>query len=190
MAGLDDLVAPAPPEKEAWVTFSGPIDQNSLNRIFNTFSVATHSQYTRVHMLFQSGGGIVGDGIALYNFFRTLPIKLRVHNVGTVASIATIAFLGAETRIASKHSAFMIHRTQMAPTPVTSERMAALAHSLELDDHRTMSILKDRLDLSEEQWKVHSAADLWLTSAEAVDSKLATEIGEFSPPLGASLANI
>ena len=47
-----------------------------------------------VHLLFQSNGGTVGDGLCLYNFFRSLPISLTFYNTGSVASVAAIAYLG------------------------------------------------------------------------------------------------
>src|SRR5215217_2667776 len=51
-----------------------------------------------VHMLFQSNGGTVCDGVCLYNFFRSLPISLTLYNTGSVAPVAVVAYLGAHER--------------------------------------------------------------------------------------------
>jgi ATP-dependent protease ClpP protease subunit len=64
------------PSNEAYAVFAGNIDQNSVNRIFNSMAGATNARYTKIHLLFQSTGGVVSDGVCLYNFFRTLPLPL------------------------------------------------------------------------------------------------------------------
>ena len=94
-----------------------------------------NAKVQHVHLLFQSAGGFVGDGIALYNYFKTLPIELTVYNSGAVASIGVIAYLGAKTRNASKYSAFMIHRTQRNPATSTANMLKSLAESAAIDDH-------------------------------------------------------
>jgi len=36
----------------------------------------------------------------------------------------------------------------------------------------------------EDKWAVHGVANIWLSTKEAVESRIAHEIGEFAPPLG------
>jgi ATP-dependent Clp protease protease subunit len=93
-------------------------------------------------LLFQSNGGLVGDGICLHNFFRALPIELTLYNVGSIASIAVTAYLGAKHRKASAYAAFMLHRTYASPQAATSDRLHAIAQSVSLDDERTEAILR------------------------------------------------
>src|SRR5688572_8707271 len=90
----------------AWGAFVGFINQDALARVFKALSPAISNGVSHIHLLFQSAGGTVGDGIALYNYFRSLPVGLTLYNVGSVASIAAIAFLGARRRIATPHSTF------------------------------------------------------------------------------------
>lgn len=100
----------------------------------NGINIATQQGAKRVHLLFQSSGGSVGDGIFLHNFFKNCPIDVAVYNAGTVASIGVVAFLGAKTRIVSKHATFMVHPSTNAPQPVnTADRLKAVVESLRLD---------------------------------------------------------
>jgi len=46
------------------------------------------------------------------------------------------------------------------------------------------------LSMPEDKWPAHRAADLWFTASEAVEHKIADEIGEFAPPVGTLLFNI
>jgi ATP-dependent Clp protease protease subunit len=174
---------------EVYATFAGPIDQSSIQRIFQGLAGAMTTGVTHVHLLFQSLGGAVSDGICLYNYFRAVPIDLTLYNVGGVSSIATIAFLGAKKRKTSAYATFMIHRTQSPAQSATSERLNAIAHSVVADDERTEAILRQHLKLSKDQWAVHKNADLWLTAKEAINCGLA-EGGEFAPPPRTPIFNV
>ncbi|MDB5524869.1 MAG: peptidase [Rhizobium sp.] len=180
--GLLSGVMPA--QKETWVLFAGVVTQDTLRSFFTMFSNATQQGYTLVHCLFQSTGGTVSDGIALYNFFRNLPIEVRLYNVGAICSAGVIAYLGAQRRIAAENSAFMIHRTQSAPLSLTSERMSAAANSLILDDARTEAILKAETTLATKHWETHKVADLWFDASEAKTVGIVTEIATFAPRKG------
>ena len=176
---------PAPPvtppaqPPEVFATFAGIIDQTAVQRIFFGISGAMASKVTRIHLLFQSTGGTVSDGVCLYNYLHRLPIEISLYNVGTVASVATLVYLGAKSRMTSASATFMLHRTQVSPQGATAERLQAFAKNVTLDDVRTEAILRDRLKLPDDLWDVHRVADLWLSAEEAVKYGLATEIGEF-----------
>lgn len=181
---------PPLPSKPAWVTFAGDINDAAVNRFFNLGAYATINQFTSVHLLFQSTGGMIGSGIALYNYFRTLPIELTIYNSGTVASVATVAYLGAKSRVASPSSSFMVHRTWISPLQITSEKAQQLAQSLIIDDNRVEAILRNETALSDDQWAVHKVTDLWIDAQAAINAKIAGSIGDFSPPLGTILNNV
>lgn len=176
---------------DAYLIFCGAIDQISVNKLFNSLAISTNPQLAlkRVHLLFQSAGGYVSDGICLYNFFKSLPIDLIIYNVGAVQSIATIAYLGAKRRITSASAIFMIHKT-FINTLSNAARAKAIADSISTDDQRIESILRENTSLTEEHWKDHERNDLILDGKESVGVKIATEIGEFSPPKGVQIFNV
>lgn len=134
-----------------------------------------------LHLLFQSYGGVVGDGVCLYSVFRELPFDLTVYNSGAVQSIGTVAYLGAKKRKVSTHATLVIHRSTGASQPATAARLKAATESLVLDDERTEAILRQHTNLSPDQWK-QVGHDLWLSASQAVAVGLAHEIGEFAPP--------
>ncbi len=147
-------------------------------------------QFKHVHLLFQSSGGFVGDGICLYNFFRSLPIDLTIYNAGAVQSIAAIAYLGAKKRKTSKHGTFMIHRTGSGSQPATRARLKGIEKSLALDDERMESILKEHITLADAEWNKFDLQELYFSAEEAKKIGFAYEIGEFSPPPGIQIYNI
>lgn len=176
-----------------YATFAGQLDQNStgaVGRLFNGLTTATQKGVKAVHLLFQTTGGTVTDGICLYNFFRTLPIGLSIYNAGGVSSIGVIAYLGASRRYTSAHATFMVHRSYFSPVAANSDRLKALAEALVLDDQRTEAILKANIKLSPEKWAIHEHQDLYLSADDAVVSGLAHDIAEFAPPKDSQLYNL
>jgi ATP-dependent Clp protease, protease subunit len=188
------ISTPATPQPqmpaEVFAAFVGTIDQASVQRIIAGLGAAMANKVQRVHLLFQSTGGTVADGICLYNFLHRLPVEISLYNIGTVASIGALAYLGAKIRKTSSSATFMLHRTQISPLGATAERLQAFAKNVTLDDARTETILRARLRLLDDLWEIHKVADLWLSAEEAVKYGLATEMGEFAPPFGTQIFNV
>ena len=177
---------------EVYGTFSGTIDQLALNRIFSTGAFVTNAipRIGRVHLLFQTSGGLVADGVCLYNYFRTFPAPLTLYNAGSVQSIGTIAFLGAAQRKTSARATFMLHRTRASPQFAQAEALQQFADGVALDDRRTEAILRHHVALTSAQWAQLDRGDLQFSSEEALRIGLASEIGDFAPPAGTGVFNI
>jgi ATP-dependent Clp protease, protease subunit len=177
--------------KVVYATFAGTIDQQSLPRIFQSFAAASQGGTTEVHLMFQSIGGMIGDGISLYNFFNTLPLVLHIYNTGSVQSVAVLAYLGAANRHASAHSTFMIHKSNFpAQIGANAAKLEALAKSLVVEDDRVESILKMETDIPEEKWALHALQDVTFSAKEAVEFGIADDIREFEIPSGNTIFNI
>jgi len=176
--------------QEVFAVFCGSIDEVAVSRIFNGVTSVIGNNTSRLHILFQSGGGIVSYGVCLYNFFRAVTIPISLYNVGCCASIAAISFLGAPDRVASPTATFMLHRTMTSPQSVGLERLQSISQSIVLDDDRTETILRGHLSLSETQWQQHKLTELWFGANDALACGLSTRTGEFSPPIGSRIFNI
>jgi len=142
-------------------------------------------------MMFQSWGGFVGDGVMLYNFFKSLSIvDLSLYNSGQICSAAVIAYLGAKRRVASPRSAFMVHKFTSTAQFATAAKLDKMARNLILDDERTESILREHIKMPDELWQSLEYHDVYLTGEEAVKYGIATELGEFAPPLGTQVYKV
>ncbi len=181
---------PPPPSNEVYAVFCGTVEQATTQRIFQAVAGAMANQVTRLHLLFQSTGGMVADGICLYNFLRTCPLPVTLYNCGTIASIGVIAYLGAQERQTSASATFMVHRTTASPQFATTAILEAVTKGIALDDQRTEAILRNHVKLTDEQWLKLDRADQFFSASEAVAIGLATRIGEFSPPRGMQVFNI
>lgn len=182
------ITKPPQPSNEIYGLFAGGMDQLSVGHITNVIAIACSNNVTHLHLAFQTRGGTLPDGMALYNIFKAAPIDLTLYNIGSVASAGVIVYLGATRRAASAHSTFMIHRTISPAIGTTSERLHAMAQSVILDDARAAAIFAaSQLKITDAQEATHKVADLWLSANEAKAANLATEIKEFAPPKGTQL---
>jgi len=177
--------------EEVYATFAGLFDQQSTYRFFHNFALAIDGGVKKVHLLLQSSGGLVGDGIALYNYLRNLPIEILTYNAGLVSSMAVIVFLAGKKRFCSKHATFMIHKTTIPfQAPANADLMRLRTVDAELNDKNTEAILRAHINLPDEKWALMQRDTATISAQEAVQFAFVHEIADFVPPPGCKLFNI
>jgi ATP-dependent protease ClpP protease subunit len=180
--------AAQPASPEVYAVFVDDINQANTKRIVDGLTTVMAQGAPHAHVMFQSWGGFVGDGVMLYNLFRAITApQLSLYNSGQVASAAVIAYLGAKRRVATKNSVFMVHRSHNSPQFATATKLEKIAETLLIDDKRTEEILRAHITMPNELWKQLENHDLYLTGEEAVKFGVATDLGDFSPPLGTQI---
>jgi ATP-dependent Clp protease protease subunit len=178
-------------EKDAYYTLSGDVNSDMVHRVFEAVSAMTEEGVDTAHILVQSNGGYVSDGLCLYNFMANAPITFVMYNAGAVASIAVILFLCGDRRYASETARFMVHKSHATASPgARPDALNIIVEGLRADDARTEAILRKVVELTPEQWAIHQYSDLHLTSRDAKVAGLVNDIADFAPPKGARLRNI
>jgi ATP-dependent Clp protease, protease subunit len=175
---------------EIYAIFCGGIEQFTAQKISSGLTGAIAQKAEHVHILFQSSGGFIGDGVYLYNLLRSLPIKSSLYNAGQVSSAAVTAYLGATHRYVSSQATFMIHRGTQNPQPATSRNLRHIGNNLSIDDQRTETILRSHINLSDEIWNTMQYHDVYLSAEEAIDCGMAEAVKDFAPPLGTQVYNL
>jgi len=178
-------------ETEAWFTLSGDVNSDMVHRVFDAVADMTEDGIETAHILIQSNGGYVSDGLCLHNYLRNLPIKIITYNGGAVASIAVILFLSGEERYASETARFMVHKSHAsAPHGARPDALRIIVEGLQADDARTESILRKHVQLTDEHWNIHAYSDLHLTAPDAAKVGLINAVADFKPPKGKRVTNI
>ena len=178
-------------EGHAWFTLSGDVNSDMVRRVFDAVADMTEDRITTAHILIQSNGGYVSDGICLYNYLSKLPIRIVTYNAGAVASIAVILYLAGEQRYASDTARFMVHKSHAsAPHGARPDALRIIVEGLQADDARTEQILREHVEFTEHHWQIHAYSDLHLTADEALAVGMINEIRDFVPPKGQRVANI
>ena len=177
--------------KEAWFTLSGDVNSDMVHRVFEAVSMMTEDGIETAHVLVQSNGGYVSDGLCLYNFLANSPIKFVMYNGGAVASIAVILYLSGDERYCSETARFMVHKSHATASPGSRpDALNIIVEGLRADDARTESILRKCIGLTPEQWAIHQYSDLHLNSRDAKTAGLVNDVRDFRPPKGGMLRNI
>src|SRR6478672_8127892 len=176
-------------QKEAWFTLSGDVNSDMVHRVFEAVSGMTEDGIETAHVMVQSNGGYVSDGLCLYNFLANSPIEFVMYNGGAVASIAVILYLSGTRRYASETARFMVHKSHATASPgARPDALNIIVEGLRADDARTESILRKHIELAPEQLAIHQYSDLHLTARDAKITGMITDIGDFAPPKGAHLS--
>jgi ATP-dependent Clp protease protease subunit len=178
-------------EKDAYYTLSGDVNSDMVHRVFEAVSQMTEEGVDTAHVLLQSNGGYVSDGLCLYNFLANAPVKFVLYNAGAVASIAVILFLSGQRRYASETARFMVHKSHATASPgARPDALNIIVEGLRADDARTEAILRKHVELTPEQWAIHQYSDLHLNSRDAKVAGMVDDIVDFAPPKGVHLRNI
>ena len=178
-------------EKEGWFTLSGDVNSDMVHRMFEAVASMTEDGIDTAHVLLQSNGGYVSDGLCLYNFMANSPVKFVMYNAGAVASIAVVVYLAGSRRYTSETARFMIHKSHATASPGSRpDALNIIVEGLRADDARTETILRKEIELTPEQWSVHQYGDLHMTARDAKVARMIHEVTDFAPPKGAILRNI
>ena len=167
--------------KEIYLTFGGPIDQLAVGRIFFNCNAALNKGVETIHLLIQSAGGSIDDGIAVYNYLTNLPVKIVTYNEGSVQSIAVLVYLAGKSRVCAANSSFFMHKTTMPSLgDLNEETLRARADAAKAFDQRTDAILQSQITMPEEKWALRDKLGLTLNADEAKQYGLAHKINHFS----------
>jgi len=138
-----------------YLTFHDNITLESANR-FMDFCTKAIQQYKpkQIYFLFSSGGGSVDSGVTLYNYLRSLPVKITMHNIGSIDSIANAIFLAGEERFSTPTAIFLLHGITWnfpQPTNQTYSQMQEIMSRFDAAEQLSAQIIGSRTKLTTEE---------------------------------------
>ncbi|MBC8432845.1 MAG: ATP-dependent Clp protease proteolytic subunit [Desulfobacterales bacterium] len=143
------------PEKIYFINYLDSIDESKVKNLMRFCTdILTQQRPDVLYFCFSSSGGFVAPGITLYNFLMALPVKVIMHNTGSIDSIATVIFLAGAERYAVPNSTFLFHGIQYTfsqPASLTINQLKEKVSSLEEDQNRMASIVAERTKLDEDE---------------------------------------
>lgn len=163
-------------------TFYGVVGPDSVGRcIYELDSMSRRFPGEDITILFNSMGGNIFDGMALYDFIMEL--KQREHKIvtkafGMAASMAATLLQAGDERIIGKNSFLMVHETSGAVSEMRSGEIEDVTKLLRRFEDKSLDILAERSTLSKTQiknrWK---RKDFWLDAEEALRYGFVDRIG-------------
>lgn len=132
-----------------------------------------------ITVVFNSPGGSVFDGLALYDFIQQLReagTRVDTTTLGIAASMGGILLQAGETRRMSRHSYLLIHEVSSGAHGKMSELEDELKFANRLQT-RCVDILASRSKLSASKIKTKwRRKDWWLDAYEALDQGFCDEV--------------
>lgn len=132
---------------EHFFHFCGPITPKSYEYMRNQILTAVcERRAQKVTVMFSSEGGDLNSEFSAYNFFRGLPVPVRMVNVGSVESIALLVYLAANERDVLESSRFLLHQFDWTyPHQIVDyARLNENSDSLRFDYGRYATIFNER----------------------------------------------
>jgi ATP-dependent protease ClpP protease subunit len=140
-----------------------------------------------LNVFINSDGGVVRDGIAIYNALLRHDGPVNIVVDGIAASIASVIAQAGNTRMMSPGTGMMVHEAWGMAQGPTAE-MTKMIEQLRVADSQIAGIYASKAGGTPEDWRGVMAAETWYTAQEAVNAGLADGIVANTPPVAATHA--
>ena len=160
--------------KDVYINFYGPIEFNIAQGLMDLCFRLVSQGAKSLYFLLASPGGEINTGIELYNFLKSLPIHIVMHNMSAIDSIATVVFLSGDERYACPNSSFLFHgakTTFLKDTSFDVRQINERASSLEKDEEKIKGIITNSTSITEVEM------DEFFVSGQATDLNFAEKKG-------------
>jgi ATP-dependent Clp protease protease subunit len=185
-------LSPAAPSR-TYISFVAEIAPKTVESLMAVLAQQVAQKVDEIYLMLTTPGGNVMHGIALYNFLRSMPFKLIVHNSGSVNSIGNAIFLAGQERYACANSTFMFHGVGFDITDkmrLEEKFLRERLDAIQNDQRRIGQIITDNTSLDQ-----GAVANLFLEAqtkdaAYARTNGIIHDIRDIQIPKGASVLQL
>ena len=172
--------AAAEPAESHVYTFYASVDPETVQACLAELGQwSRRSPSSPITIIFNSPGGSVLDGLALYDFLlylRSVGHAVKTVALGRAASMGAVLLQAGTTRVVGRNAFLLVHEVSNSSAGRVSEMEDGVEFTRRLQK-RLLSILSERSGLSEAQiarrW---TRKEWWLDASEAVEIGLADEV--------------
>ncbi len=132
---------------------------------------------SQIDLHINSPGGVVFDGITIYNLLKQHPATITTYIDGLAASIASVIALAGDTVVMAANAIYMIHNP-FGMAYGNAKELRAYADVLEKVGGSMLSAYKAKTGMDEAELLALLDAETWMTAAEAKEHGFVDEIAE------------
>lgn len=132
-----------------------------------------------INVHINSYGGVVSEGLAIYNTLKNHKAKVKTYCDGFACSAASVVFMAGDERVMNNASLLMIHNAWMT-TSGNSAQLRKEADDLEIITQASAEAYKAYINIAEKELKALMDAETWITPESAVKWGFATSIASES----------
>jgi ATP-dependent Clp endopeptidase proteolytic subunit ClpP len=130
---------------------------------------------SQIDMHINSPGGLVFDGITIYNLLKNHPANITTYIDGLAASIASVIALAGNKVIMAENALFMAH-TASGMVMGTADDMRDFAEKLDKVNGAIATTYITKTGKDESEIKAIMAAETWMTADEALEAGFIDEV--------------
>lgn len=144
-------------KKIIYINYFDGIDQLRVKNLMSLCSnLVSKQKPDELYFLLASQGGDMDSGIAFYNFLKALPVKITMHNIGSIDSIANVIFIAGDNRYASPGTTFLFHGVNInfpSNTPLSISQINEIKDRIDQNHEKIAQIICESTKLEEKEIK-------------------------------------
>jgi ATP-dependent Clp endopeptidase proteolytic subunit ClpP len=132
---------------------------------------------SQIDLHINSPGGVVFDGVTIYNLIKQHPAKVTTYIDGLAASIASVIALAGDKVVMASNALYMVHN----PTGLamgTATDMRSLADVLDKIAGTMVGTYVSKTGMADADIRAMLDAETWMTADEALEHGFVDEIGD------------
>lgn len=179
------------------IRFFAPVNAVTAGQLMQTLDNCVRQGVSDVLLLISTQGGLVHEGVSLYNYIRGIKARVNVttHNFGSVDSIGVALFAAGQTRRSVPQARFLIHRvtntiSSTGQVVISEDQLKQALKSLQTDEQNIARIIATNSNRSVSQLLATMKAQPTLFPDVLKKWGLVHEIAEIDFPTGADLLTI
>lgn len=171
-------------QKPVCINFGAPINPATAARLTDVLSKAVNASHDEIHLFLSTPGGTVQEGIAIYNFIRSLPVPLITYNISQVSSIGNVIYQAGQKKVASTTSSFMFHGVGVAlgNAHLELKELRERTKSIEIDQELITRIMARHTPLSLKKINSMFLQMEFFSADQALESGITDEVTDFRLP--------
>lgn len=160
------------------ITLLGKVDDDSVNSLITQLLYLEKvSPGEEITFYINSGGGEVGNGLALYDVMQYITSPVRTVCVGLAGSMAAVLFAAGDRREMFKHSKVMIHDPSISGNLTTKALELQIVSQDLMDTRKALAeILSKHTGQPLESIFEHTITDTYFDAESAIEFGLADSI--------------
>ena len=85
-------------ENPCCISFNSGVNSVTSSALISALNQMVEEGHDELHLLMNTPGGIVADGLAVYHFIRALSARVVTYNIGTVNSIGNVIYQAGDKK--------------------------------------------------------------------------------------------
>lgn len=144
-----------------------------------------------IYFQISSGGGSVDSAITLYNFLKSLPCEIIMHNIGSIDSAANVVFMAGDKCYAAAHTSFLFHGvTYGFGGNVSKSQITEGLSIVEIAETKIAGILAKHSQLTEREVKDLFVVGESKSATFAKEKGIISDLRDAEVPAGAPIYTI